>query len=320
MREMKIGAVSYLNTKPLVFGLESALSFDRVECEQDPESASRRDSGVDVANGKVAAGMRLVYDLPSRLADRLRTSEFDVALIPTIELLDNPQYVVVSDACIACHGPVWSVKFLSRKPLTEVRSVALDEGSRTSATLIKVMLDELGLTPSYRPLAIHADWRACDADAILIIGDRAMGIEQENLVDQEALQNNTKLQSALSVRQEFPIIYDLGEWWQQQTGLPFVFAVWVAGPRLTQAELDRAATVLGTSRDAGIQALEQLAAKYCQDYGLSTARCLDYFRSNLHFFLGREEKLGLEHFFSKAKQAGLVNYERTNRFHDCQST
>ena len=100
---MRIGAVSYLNTKPLIYRL-----------------------------AELAPQHELVLDLPSRLADDLAAGRLDVALIPSVEFFHNPSYTVVSDACIACRGPVRSVKLFSRVPLPEIRTLALDEGSRTS--------------------------------------------------------------------------------------------------------------------------------------------------------------------------------------------
>src|SRR5688572_13981038 len=108
---MKLGAVSYLNTKPLVYGLPAT-----------------------------GDGIDLVFDLPSRLADRLAAGEFDVALIPSVEFCQSPQYTIVSDACIGCRGPVFSVKLFSRVPVAEIKTLALDEGSRTTAALIQILL------------------------------------------------------------------------------------------------------------------------------------------------------------------------------------
>ena len=93
---IRLGAVSYLNTKPLVLGLENRL----------PEAELR-------------------FDLPSRLADQLNAGELDVALIPSIEYLRSADaYQIVSNACIACRGPVWSVRLLSRVPVPEIKQQA----------------------------------------------------------------------------------------------------------------------------------------------------------------------------------------------------
>ncbi|MFM9024858.1 MAG: MqnA/MqnD/SBP family protein, partial [Planctomycetaceae bacterium] len=113
----RVGAVQYLNTRPLVHGLAAA--------------------GVDVR-----------YDLPSRLADRLAAGELDVALVPAIELFGSAGHRIVSDACIGCRGPVMSVKLFFRTPPERVATLAVDEGSRTSVALARVLLAERhGIAP-----------------------------------------------------------------------------------------------------------------------------------------------------------------------------
>ena len=103
-KRLRVGAVSYLNTKPLVYRL-----------------------------GEVAPRIDLSFDVPSRLADGLSAGRFDVALIPSIEYISDSSYVIVSDACIACRGPVLSVKLLARRPMCEIGTLALDAGSRSSS-------------------------------------------------------------------------------------------------------------------------------------------------------------------------------------------
>src|SRR5687767_13448828 len=116
---MRTGAVSYLNTKPLVYGL-----------------------------AELAPQHELAFDLPSRLADDLAAGKLDVELIPSIEFFRRQGYQIVSDACIGCRGPVRSVKLFSRVPLAEIGTLALDEGSRTSVALVRILLQErFGLAP-----------------------------------------------------------------------------------------------------------------------------------------------------------------------------
>ena len=99
MSRLRIGAVSYLNTKPLVYGLEQLPD----QCE-------------------------LVFDLPSRLANGLSDGQYDVALVPSIAVVDQPETVIVSDACIGSQGDVWSVKLCSSVPLDQIKTLSLDEG------------------------------------------------------------------------------------------------------------------------------------------------------------------------------------------------
>ena len=144
---IRVGAVNYLNSKPLVEGLAEAAPY-----------------------------LRVTYDLPSRLADALAEDRLDVALLPVFELFRQPDWQIVSDACVACRGPVWSVKLLFRVPPAEVRTLDLDEGSRTSAALAQVLLRrQFGLKPKLGTLPIGSGIKDSTADAVLLIGDREAG-------------------------------------------------------------------------------------------------------------------------------------------------
>jgi chorismate dehydratase len=253
---MRIGAVSYLNTRPLVYGL----------AELAPEH-------------------ELVFDLPSRLADQLAAGQLDVALIPSIEYFQNPAYRIVSDACIGCRGPVRSVKLLSRVPLDSIRTLALDEGSRTSVALVRILLKEhFGLTPKLLPFPIDALPESIAADALLMIGDRAMHPPAN----------------------QFACEWDLGDVWCRWSELPFVFAMWVAregsGFGVQGSAGDEIATLLGRARDNGVANVERIAAEEHTRFGLTYDECLTYLRDHLHFYLGPRELAGLELFREHAAE------------------
>ena len=266
---MKVGAVSYLNTKPLVYGLQP----DR-------------------------SGTELVFDLPSRLADRLSAGELDVALIPSIEFLQNPSYTIISDACIGCRGAVFSVKLFSRVPVGEIKTLALDEGSRTSAALVQILLKERhGVSPQLLPLPIGSPWEESPADAILVIGDRAM--HPPNCSPLAPREENF----SRSEKTTFAEIWDLGDVWCRWAELPFVFAMWVARPGIDTTEL---AQQLSTARDQGVAHLNEIAAAEAPRYGLSHQQCLTYLRDNLHFYLHDRELRGLRTFYEHAIRLGLA--------------
>src|SRR5688572_17536099 len=251
MLSMRIGAVSYLNTKPLVYRL-----------------------------AELAPQHELVFDLPSRLADDLAAGKLDVALIPSIEYFQNPGYTIVSDACIACQGPVRSVKLLSRVPLESIRTLALDEGSRTSVALVRILLQErFGRSPQLLPFPIDAAPESIAADALLMIGDRAMH----------------------PPRGQFFAEWDLGDVWCRWAELPFVFAMWVAsqgsGARSQERgnrgqELAELSATLSQVRDLGVANVEEIAEREHAAVGLSCADCLTYLRDHLHFYLGPRELAG----------------------------
>jgi chorismate dehydratase len=253
-RAPRIGAVQYLNTKPLVHGL-------------------------------AGRGFEVVYDLPSRLADRLARRELDVALIPSIELFRGEGYRVVSDACIGCRGAVMSVKLYFRTPPEKVATLAVDEGSRTSATLAKILLAErFDVQPTVETLALGAGLADTAADAVLLIGDRAIGPQ----------------------RGAFQLVWDLGDEWVRWQRLPFVFAVWAAHPGVSQAILGEIESLLSATRDAGRSNLAAIASAEAAAHGLTVPQCLGYLRDNLHYDLGPLEREALAVFYGHAAALDLA--------------
>lgn len=231
---------------------------------------------------RIAPGVQLVLDLPSRLADELARGKLDVALIPSIEFFQNPTYAVVSNACIACRGPVLSVKLFSRGPIEKIRTLALDEGSRTSAALTRILLDQRwGLQPKLERLPIDATLDDTTADAVLLIGDRAMH----------------------SPAGRFQVVWDLGDEWCRWANLPFVFAMWVGR---AGADVHGLETVLEEAREAGLAHLEEIARREAAPLGLTRPQCVSYLRDNLYFYLGAREQRGLELFRRMAAQLGMV--------------
>jgi chorismate dehydratase len=141
---------------------------------------------------------------PARCAELLEQGRADAALIPVIEYQRVSGLKVAPGACVASLKTVRSVVLASRVPVREIRSVALDTSSRTSAALIQIILGRFySLTPVYRPWAPDLTKMLEANDAALMIGDPAM------LIDRSALH-----------------VYDLAQEWRNHTGLPFVFAFW----------------------------------------------------------------------------------------------
>jgi chorismate dehydratase len=254
----------------------------------------------------------LSYDLPSRLADSLAAGRLDIALIPSVEFFRTPGYSIVSDACVACRGPVLSVKLHFRVPPREVKRIALDEGSRTSAALTLILLaEQLGVHPEKEPLPIGCGLETSDADAVLLIGDRAITTGQPRKgtchahPDQQAeIRGSAKLAEVnLKSAGMFVEVWDLGEKWTDWTGLPFVFAAWIARPDVDGEEVSR---ILNAARDAGAQHLQEIAAREAPLLGISTELAAGYLHRNLHFQLGGEEQAGLRKFYDLCVKHGLT--------------
>jgi chorismate dehydratase len=250
---VRIGAVKYLNARPLTFCL--------------PRLAPRAE---------------LTFDLPSRLADGLAAARLDVALVPSIEAIRNPGYAIVSDACVACEGPVRSIKLYSRVRVERIRTLALDEGSRTSAAMTRILLKEqFALEPELRSLPIGTPLEDSAADATMLIGDRGL----------------------LPADGRFEFVWDMGEEWLRWTGLPFVFAMWTARPGI---DLRGVGDLLCSARDEGVSRLGEIAQVEAPSVGIPEAECLSYLRDNLCFRLRQRQLRGLELFCKLAGRHGLV--------------
>ena len=254
LRPVRVGAVSYLNSKPLIEGL------DRYTDELD-----------------------LSLNYPSRLADDLAEGLLDVGLIPSIELLRNPDYEVISDACVASSGSVMSVKVYSSVDVGDIRRLASDEGSRTSTALAQVILGErYGVEPELETLPLGLSTDSTDADAVLLIGDRAMHPPVEEFVE----------------------TWDLGDEWYRWTGLPFVFAVWAA--RLG-SDLGPVEEILGEARNRGVENIDQIAAREAPQLDFSETTANRYLKQNLSYHLGSAQRNGLRLFQRLAAKRELVH-------------
>jgi chorismate dehydratase len=252
---IRVGAVSYLNAKPLYYGLT-----------------------------EFAPNVRLTMDLPSRLADDLARGALDVGLIPSIEYVRGAAlgYEILPGFAIAARGPVRSVKLFSRVPFDAIDRLALDEGSRTSQALARVWLDAAhGVRPTrIEPLPMGVSALESTADAVLVIGDRAMRVPET----------------------AFHASVDLAEAWHGLTGLPFVFALWVVRGGVELGDLPQA---LERSRAEGLAHAAELAAEHGPRLGLDPATCFDYLTRMLSYDLGEPEIAGLIRFSRMAAALGL---------------
>ncbi len=250
---LRVGAVNYLNTKPLI---ERLTDF--------------------------APDVELTLDLPSRLADRLACGELDVGLIPVVEFFRGNGYTFVPGIAIASRGPVLSVTLFSRVPWSQIGSVALDEGSRTSAALTRILLAErYGRYPQFRPLPIDMPPEAADTDAVLLIGDRAM-------------------KACLPAHR---YAYDLGEEWTNWTGLPMVYAVWAVRPGVELGENERA---FHRAKEYGLARAGAIAQREAAALGLDAGYCRRYFTNIIRYDLGPLELAGMRKYRELAAGLGLI--------------
>ncbi len=251
--KLRIGAVNYLNTKPLVYGLEG-----------------------------LAPHAEVIFDLPSRLADGLAVGRFDVALIPSVEFFQSSDYTIVSDACIGCRGPVLSVKLFCRVPAHQIERLALDEGSRTSVALVRILLmQRYGIEPRLGPLAIGAGMDDTDADAVLLIGDGPFIRRPADLPRS-------------------------GTWGTSGAAGRSCRSCLQCGRRERASRLGDVEVALAQARDLGVAHIDQIAAAEAAPLGLTVPQCTAYLRDHLHFYLGPREQRGLKLFHERAVEMGLA--------------
>ena len=227
------------------------------------------------------ADAEIVYAVPSRLAEMLRAGELDVANVSIFEGLQNPELVLIPDISISAYGAVKSVRLFSRVPLEQIQTVALDTSSLTSAALTKILLSEsFGLSPEYRNFAPNLDLMLAENDAGLIIGDL-------KLFD---LMPGT-------------VVYDLGQGWQELTGLPFVYAGWLARRESVSEAMQDA---LQKAKHWGLERLEMLAEKWAGQMNLPLDRSRDYLLNVMNYDLTPEQRNGLELYQAKCVAHGLL--------------
>jgi chorismate dehydratase len=176
-----------------------------------------------------------------------------------------------------------SVKLLTRVPFDQIRTLALDEGSRTSVALVRILLQQrYGIAPQLESLPIGAGVNDTASDAVLLIGDRAMNSPASGFIDE----------------------WDLGDQWCRWSELPFVFAMWVARSGIDTTAVRSA---LEQARDEGVANLGTIAAQEAAAVGLSESECLSYLRDNLYFYLGSRERNGLRLFQQHTAALGMAS-------------
>ena len=261
---VRLGCVEYLNARPLVYGLER--QTDRFS---------------------------LRFDVPSRCAKLLHGRDVDLGIIPSIEYLRGGRpYLAVPGIAIGSEGAIASVALFSRKPLADIRSIALDTSSRTSVALLQVLCARhFMITPEMRPMLPEPEQMLRECDAALIIGDMALLFDA----------------AAAGVGKT-----DLGQAWTAYSGLPFVYALWVGQEEaIGTADIDRlvAAGLDGAAHPDAV----------ARQYFAGTPQWIDlgsrYLRDNVKYGFGERQLAGLTRFYREAFELGLVPAFRAPRFY-----
>ena len=231
--------MSYLNTKPLVYGFEKGMMKDEAD---------------------------LIVEYPAKIAAMLQQDEIDVGLIPVAAIPSLKEHYIISDYCIGASNPVASVCLFSDVPINEITHVLMDYQSRTSVALLTILLKHYWkIAPILTDTKEGYQHLIKGNTAGLVIGDRA-----------------------LQQRKHSPYIYDLAEAWRSMTGLPFLFAAWVANKKLPDAFISD----FNKATSEGLQHIDEIvAANPFAEYDLHT-----YYTKNIDYTLDAEKREAMVEF------------------------
>ena len=223
-------------------------------------------------------GLEAVPAVPSELGRLLLNHELDAAIVSSIVAIEHPDLALLPEAgCISADGPVQSVLLFSRVHFTQIRTVALDTSSLTSVALTKLLLEQkYGCSPDYRPMAPDLNVMLATCDAALLIGDPSLAQYFQGIAHPPAYD-----------------VLDLGRAWQSWTGLPFVFAAWVAPRQLAEDGLPR---LLGVARERSREAIPEIAAAEAARLDLPVEVCEHYLREVIRYEFGEREWAGYREF------------------------
>lgn len=238
-RKIQVAAVSYLNTKPLVFGFEKGLMSEEID---------------------------LRFDYPAKVAEWLKADQADIGLIPVAVIPTLHQHHFISDYGIATDGEVASVCLFSDVPLKHIESIYLDYQSRTSVALLQILLKEhWKIQPRLIPAVPGFETQIGGNTAGLVIGDRA-----------------------LIQRKVSKYIFDLGIGWKEMTGLPFVFAAWVANKEIPVSFKDS----FNQATADGLKHIDEIVAAH--PYPMYSLKV--YYTKNIIYQLDEKKIMGLNLF------------------------
>ena len=280
MQKLRISIVQYLNTAPLVWGF---------------------------TNGRLAGKYDLSFTVPSQCAEALRTGAADIAIIPAIEYQRISNLVVLPDLAIGAQNCVRSLLIAAKKPIEQVRSIALDCSSRSTQALTRILAEEhWKIAPEF--FETEPDLRAMleKADAAMIIGDPALrisiAIEKESGASQ---QGRAVCQAATlgMTSTEILHIYDMVGEWRRFSSLPAVMAVWAARPEVITPEV---LSDFAASRNFGMTQITAICLEAARELELPQPALESYLRHNIDFSLGEENRRGLERYFHEAAKLGLI--------------
>ncbi|MEJ7848750.1 MAG: menaquinone biosynthesis protein [Pyrinomonadaceae bacterium] len=281
MKGPRISASSYSNTAPLIWSFLYGSNHGAVEIILD--------------------------NAPVRSAELLSQNRVDAALVPVIAYQQLDGVRLIADVCVGAKEKVRSVCLVTDgRELESVKSVSLDISSKTSACLTKIIFREfLGFEPIWKDAKPDLQAMLAESDCALLIGDPALTVSTTSgrnaTVTERAKRLQTKTSTAIYKT------FDLAELWKKHTGFGFVFAMWMT--RNETCDINFAA-----ARDEGLLHLNDIAANYKAEIGLSSEEMLEYLSENISYSTDDSMQKGLELYFELAAKHKLVKENKPLSF------
>jgi len=247
----KVSCVSYLNSQPFIYGLK---------------------------NSSIICEIQLSLDVPSVCADKLINGNADIGLVPVIVIPELKESHIISDYCIGADGKVETVLLLSDVPLEKIKSVLLDNQSRTSVLLLKVLAEKFWkISPQWIEGKTDFEKNISENTAGLVIGDRTF-----------------------SLKNKFEYVYDLSEEWKKFTSLPFVFACWASNKKIPDEFVSR----FNNALESGLKNIPLVAAQHPSN-GFDA---LDYLTKKISYNFDDRKKMAMRLFLQLSGE--LPSFEK----------
>ncbi|MDR1984759.1 MAG: menaquinone biosynthesis protein [Prevotellaceae bacterium] len=243
MSKVRVSAISYLNTIPFIYGLQNSSIISKID---------------------------ITFDVPSTCAQRLHNNTTDIGIVPVAVIPSLPEYHIISNFCIGAIGKVRTVALFSNSNIDQIKTIYLDNDSRTSALLVQILAHKYWkITPEFKPLDIlkHDEENA----GFMLIGDKVFDAEKQ-----------------------FKYSFDLSEEWYKFKKMPFVFATWTANKKLDEQFLHEFNAALAF----GINNIHD-AVKH-QSNGIDKKTAIEYFEKNISFDFDSLKRQGLTEFWNLA--------------------
>ena len=260
----------------------------------------------DFEHGEAGREFDISYTLPAACARALEAGTADIGIIPAAAYAQVPGLMVLPGVAIASRRPVRSILLVSRVPVDQIRTVALDTSSMTSVALTKILFEKwLGGGRTFTSMSPDVEKMLAAHDAALVIGDPALQIDRSRYVT-----------------------LDLAEEWIRHTGKPFVFAFWavrkdalqedaLCGDGRSRPSAARSdahvhaqdlATIFQQSRDHGLKpaSLDQITREWAPRLALKESDVRSYLTENIYYYLDPPCLEGLQLFYRYAAEIGAL--------------